>query len=229
MIERAGKKLGMSEADIKELLTPNAEHKFEVTTETGKTLPAYRVQHNNKLGPYKGGIRYHHEVDIDEVRALATLMSLKTAAAGLPLGGGKGGIVVNPRDLTEAELEEISRKYASHLSDHIGPDKDVPAPDVNTNGKIIDWMAILLKPASQVRRWAKVEAWGVMQRLVVVVYLHYANFLITTAMLTANLPMPSKALEMLDHSLRRFLQLIIRAGKWLLQATQPTPYITLQV
>lgn len=140
MIERAGKKLGMSEAEVKELLTPNAEHQFEVTTTTGKTLPAYRVQHNNKLGPYKGGVRYHHEVDIDEVRALATLMSLKTAASGLPLGGGKGGIVVNPRELNEEELEEISRAYAKQLADHIGPDKDVPAPDVNTNGKIIDWM-----------------------------------------------------------------------------------------
>ena len=140
MIQRAGKKLGMSEAEITELLQPNAEHKFEINMGNGTTLQAYRVQHNNKLGPYKGGIRYHHEVDIDEVRALATLMSLKTAAAGLPLGGGKGGIVVNPRNLSEAELEEISRKYAKHLSAHIGPDKDVPAPDVNTNGKIIDWM-----------------------------------------------------------------------------------------
>lgn len=140
MIERAGKKLGMSEAEISELLKPDAEHQFEITTESGKTLPAYRVQHNNKLGPYKGGIRYHHEVDLDEVKALATLMSLKTAAAGLPLGGGKGGIVVNPRELSEDELEEISRKYAKHLAPVIGPDKDVPAPDVNTNGKIIDWM-----------------------------------------------------------------------------------------
>jgi glutamate dehydrogenase/leucine dehydrogenase len=98
------------------------------------------VQHNNKLGPYKGGIRYHPNVSLEEVQTLATLMSLKTAAVGLPMGGGKGGVTVNPRDLSDDELEELSRKYARHLQPHIGPDKDVPAPDVNTNGQIIDWM-----------------------------------------------------------------------------------------
>jgi glutamate dehydrogenase/leucine dehydrogenase len=98
------------------------------------------VQHNNKLGPYKGGIRYHENVTLEEVQTLATLMSLKTAAVGLPLGGGKGGITVNPRELSDDELEELSRKYARQLTPHIGPDKDVPAPDVNTNGRIIDWM-----------------------------------------------------------------------------------------
>jgi glutamate dehydrogenase (NADP+) len=77
---------------------------------------------------------------LDEVRALATLMSLKTAAVGLPLGGGKGGVAINPRELSPAELEELSRKYAAHLSPHIGPDTDVPAPDVNTDATIIDWM-----------------------------------------------------------------------------------------
>jgi glutamate dehydrogenase/leucine dehydrogenase len=79
-------------------------------------------------------------VDKDEVQALATLMSFKTAAVGLPLGGGKGGITVDPDQLTDSELEEMSRKYAQHLTPHIGPNKDVPAPDVNTDSRIIDWM-----------------------------------------------------------------------------------------
>ena len=139
MIRRAGKKLGLDDTTIEELIKTNQEHIFKVEV-GGKEYDAYRVQHNNKLGPYKGGIRFHPEVNLDEVRALATLMSFKTAAAGLPLGGGKGGVVVNPKDLTSRELEELSRKYARHLAPHIGPDKDVPAPDVNTNGTIIDWM-----------------------------------------------------------------------------------------
>lgn len=98
------------------------------------------MQHSNKLGPYKGGIRFHPNVDIDEVRALATLMSFKTAAAGLPMGGGKGGVVVDPKKLSDTDLEELSRSYVRGLHRHIGPEKDVPAPDVNTNSKIIDWM-----------------------------------------------------------------------------------------
>lgn len=140
LIRQAGKQLNLSEADINYLLKANAEHVFDITLSNGKKHAAYRVQHNNVLGPYKGGIRFHPEVNLDEVKALATLMSLKTAAVGLPLGGGKGGISVNPKDLTEAELEELSRKYAAHLAPHIGPEKDVPAPDVNTNATIIDWM-----------------------------------------------------------------------------------------
>src|SRR5829696_1855869 len=86
----------------------------------------YRVQHNNRRGPYKGGIRFHPDVDLDEVRALATLMSLKTAAVGLPLGGGKGGVSVNPRELSSSELEELSRKYASHLQPTLAPSKMYP-------------------------------------------------------------------------------------------------------
>ncbi|MBX4199287.1 Glu/Leu/Phe/Val dehydrogenase [Candidatus Saccharibacteria bacterium] len=140
LITRAGKKLGLDGQTIDELLKINAEHVFKIQLENGKEFDAYRVQHSNRLGPYKGGIRFHPEVNLDEVRALATLMSFKTAAVGLPLGGGKGGVSVEPRNLKDEELEELSRKYAKHLTPHIGPDKDVPAPDVNTNPKIIDWM-----------------------------------------------------------------------------------------
>ena len=141
LIIRGAKHLGLSDEQIDELLKFEAEHEFEITLPSGKKHKAYRVQHNSKRGPYKGGIRFHPEVDIDEVRALATLMSLKTAAVGLPLGGGKGGVVFNPKELQPSEIEHISREYVRNLHLHIGPEKDVPAPDVNTNSLIMDWMA----------------------------------------------------------------------------------------
>ncbi len=140
LITSAGKQLGLSSATIEQLLEINKEHQFEITLPDGKRFPAYRVQHNNKRGPYKGGIRFHPEVDFDEVRALAILMTMKTAALDLPLGGAKGGVVVNPRELNDAALEQISREYVRFLKDHIGPHQDIPAPDVNTNPAIIDWM-----------------------------------------------------------------------------------------
>lgn len=140
LITRAGKKLGLNENAINELIKINKEHLFEIELGNGKKYSAYRVQHNNKLGPYKGGIRFHPEVDLDEVRALATLMSFKSAAVGLPLGGAKGGVSVNPKNLAKDELEELSRKYVRGLQAHIGPDQDIPAPDVNTTPEIIDWM-----------------------------------------------------------------------------------------
>ncbi len=140
LIERVGHNLGLDDKTIQKLLKTDAEHEFEIKLSSGTTHKAYRVQHSNKLGPYKGGIRFHPEVDLEEVRALATLMSLKTSAVGLPLGGGKGGVAVNPKGMTKAQLEELSRHYAKHLAPHIGPDKDIPAPDVSTNSQIIDWM-----------------------------------------------------------------------------------------
>jgi len=100
----------------------------------------YRIQHNNFLGPYKGGIRYFSEVNEDEINTLAFLMTIKCALVGLPLGGAKGGIKVDPKSLSEKELENLSREYVRKIYDFIGPDKDVPAPDVNTNAKIMDWM-----------------------------------------------------------------------------------------
>lgn len=140
LIREMGKKIGLDQADIDKLIKLDKEHAFEIELSNGKRFSAYRMQHSNKRGPYKGGIRFHPEVDPDEVRALATLMSFKTAIVNLPLGGGKGGVTVNPRELDEDELEELSRKYVKHLQPHIGPDADVPAPDVNTDGRVIDWM-----------------------------------------------------------------------------------------
>lgn len=107
---------------------------------TQKIFQGYRVQHNNARGPYKGGIRYHPNVSMDEVKALAFWMAMKCAVADLPLGGGKGGIIVDPKTLSQKELERLSRGYARAIADCIGPDKDVPAPDVNTNGIIMGWM-----------------------------------------------------------------------------------------
>ncbi|MDO8659901.1 MAG: Glu/Leu/Phe/Val dehydrogenase [Candidatus Parcubacteria bacterium] len=106
-----------------------------------KTFEGYRVQYNNALGPYKGGIRYHPDTEINEVKALAFWMTLKCAVAGIPMGGGKGGITVEPKDLSKGELERLSRGWVRGFSDILGPRKDVPAPDVNTTPEIMAWMA----------------------------------------------------------------------------------------
>lgn len=106
----------------------------------GKSYKAFRIEHNNARGPFKGGIRFHKDVNEDEVRALATLMSLKCAVAGIPYGGGKGGIAVDLSKLSKDELKELSQKYAELIAPYIGPWKDVPAPDVNTDGQTMSWM-----------------------------------------------------------------------------------------
>lgn len=116
---------------------------FPVKMDDGtiEVFTGYRVQHNNALGPYKGGLRYHPTVDIDAARALATWMTWKTALAGLPYGGGKGGIQIDPKKYSQAELERITRRFTFALGDNIGPDYDIPAPDVNTNAQIMAWIA----------------------------------------------------------------------------------------
>lgn len=127
------------------LLSTNSEivvH-FPVKMDNGniETFTGYRVQHNNALGPYKGGLRYHSTVDIDAARALAIWMTWKTALAGLPYGGGKGGIELDPKKYSVGELERITRRFTYALGDNIGPDYDIPAPDVNTNPQIMAWIA----------------------------------------------------------------------------------------
>jgi glutamate dehydrogenase/leucine dehydrogenase len=107
---------------------------------TLQVFSGYRVQYTSLLGPYKGGIRFHPQVSLDEVKALSFWMGIKCAVAGLPLGGGKGGVIVDPKNLSERELELVSRGYARAISDVIGIDRDIPAPDVNTNGTIMGWM-----------------------------------------------------------------------------------------
>ena len=139
LMKRAATRLGWSDEKIAGLIEPEAEHHFELTVDD-VTHHAYRVQHSSKRGPYKGGIRFHPHVDNSEVRALATLMSVKSAAVNIPMGGGKGGVAFDPRGYDDAHIEKVSRAYVKALEKHIGPDVDVPAPDVNTDGAIIDWM-----------------------------------------------------------------------------------------
>ena len=116
--------------------------KLEITMDDGskKTFQAFRSQHNKARGPYKGGIRFHKDVSLEEVKALSTWMTWKCAVTGIPYGGGKGGVIVDPKELSESELERLSRAYARFLSKNIGPWYDVPAPDVNTTGQIMAWM-----------------------------------------------------------------------------------------
>lgn len=106
-----------------------------------RTFEGYRVQYSSLRGPYKGGIRYHHDADISEVKALAFWMTLKCAVANLPMGGGKGGIAVDPKSLSKDELEALSRGFVRALYPILGPERDVPAPDVNTTPEIMRWMA----------------------------------------------------------------------------------------
>jgi len=115
---------------------------FPVKMDNGdvEVFTGYRVQHNNALGPYKGGLRYHPTVDIDAAKALAMWMTWKTSLAGLPYGGAKGGIQIDPSKYSTAELERITRRFTYALGDNIGPEHDIPAPDVNTNSQTMAWI-----------------------------------------------------------------------------------------
>jgi len=107
---------------------------------TTKVFTGFRVQHNNACGPYKGGIRFHPDETVNTVRCLATWMTLKCGVVGVPLGGGKGGIICNPKEMSAGELERLSRSYIRQIWQLVGPDQDIPAPDVYTNPQIIAWM-----------------------------------------------------------------------------------------
>ncbi|QDT66262.1 Glu/Leu/Phe/Val family dehydrogenase [Calycomorphotria hydatis] len=126
------------------LLVPEREVKCQVAFERDNgeiaTLVGYRVQHNSARGPMKGGLRFHHEVDEDEVRALATLMTWKTAVVNIPYGGAKGGVGVQKNDLSPGELERMTRKFIDEIHDVIGPDSDIPAPDMGTNAQVMAWI-----------------------------------------------------------------------------------------
>ncbi|MCX7550397.1 Glu/Leu/Phe/Val family dehydrogenase [Xanthomarina sp. F2636L] len=116
---------------------------FPVRMDNGdvEVFKGYRVQHNNALGPYKGGLRYHPTIDIDSVKALAMWMTWKTSLAGLPYGGAKGGIQIDPNKYSNNELERITRRFTYALGENIGPEHDIPAPDVNTNSQTMAWIA----------------------------------------------------------------------------------------
>ena len=116
---------------------------FPVLMDNGhhELFKGYRVQHNNALGPFKGGIRYHSHVNLDDVKSLAALMTMKCALVGVPFGGGKGGVKCNPRELSPDELQRVTRRFVSAIQNEIGPDYDIPAPDVGTDSRVMGWFA----------------------------------------------------------------------------------------
>jgi len=143
-LEEAAKIAGLDKNKIERLKSPDRyiEAAIPVVMDSGeqKIFTGFRSQHNNARGPYKGGIRYHQNVSLDEVRALSFWMTFKNAVINVPFGGSKGGIIVDPKKLSAAELEKISRGWVQKMYRILGPEVDVPAPDVNTNGQIMDWM-----------------------------------------------------------------------------------------
>lgn len=143
-VKNACDKLGADPAVYEILKNPMRVHEvsFPVKMDDGtvKTFTGYRSQHNNACGPYKGGIRFHPAVSLDEVKALSTWMTFKCSVTGVPYGGGKGGLAIDPNDYSKRELEAISRGFAAAIAPFIGEKVDIPAPDVNTNGQIMAWM-----------------------------------------------------------------------------------------
>ena len=143
-IRRAAKVLELGERIEQLLLNPNREVKVEVAIELDNgqvaTFSGYRIQHNDVRGPMKGGLRYHPTVDAEEVAALASLMTWKTAVVNIPYGGAKGGVNCDPAKLTSRELERVTRKFTANIREIIGPNVDIPAPDVNTNAQVMAWV-----------------------------------------------------------------------------------------
>lgn len=144
LIKKIGISLNLSEETIKRLIEPEMiyEFSFNVLMDNGKkkVFKGWRIQHNSFLGPYKGGIRFHPETSREEVQGLATLMTIKCSIAGIPYGGAKGGVIVDPKTLSQKELELLSREYVKKIANFIGENIDIPAPDVNTNSQIMSWM-----------------------------------------------------------------------------------------
>ena len=142
--EEAASVIGLSESLRDLLVTPEREIKVQVPIKRDNgqiaTFIGYRMQHNSARGPMKGGLRYHHEVNADEVLTLASLMTWKTAVVDIPYGGAKGGISVNTKELSIDELERLTRRFVDEIHDLFGPDKDIPAPDMGTNAQTMAWI-----------------------------------------------------------------------------------------
>lgn len=143
-IDRAAEILSLDESLVSSLKKPQhvrqADLSIEMDDGSTKTFPAYRVQFSNVRGPYKGGIRFHPEADEDEVSALAAMMAIKCAVVGIPLGGAKGGVAVNPKELSRSEVDRVARAYVDAFDEYLGVDIDIPAPDVYTNPEIMSVM-----------------------------------------------------------------------------------------
>jgi glutamate dehydrogenase (NAD(P)+) len=141
---RAADKIELSDNIRRLLLTPKREVQVQVAIERDNgeiaTYIGYRVQHDDSRGPMKGGLRFHPDVDLDEIRSLAALMTWKTAVVNIPYGGAKGGIAIDPARVSIRELERITRKFIDGIHDVIGPDTDIPAPDMGTNDKVMAWI-----------------------------------------------------------------------------------------
>ena len=144
VLDKAAKMLDLKEDDVIRLKYPERELKVSLPVEMDdgsiRIFEGYRVQHSTSRGPAKGGIRYHQDVDIDEVKALAAWMSFKCAVVNIPYGGAKGAIKVDPRELSKTELRKLTRRYTAMILPVIGPDCDIPAPDVGTNAEIMGWI-----------------------------------------------------------------------------------------
>jgi len=144
VLESSAKELGLNESDYIALKYPERELKVSIPIKMDngdvQVFEGYRVQHSSVRGPFKGGIRFHPDANMDEVKALAAWMSFKCAVVNVPFGGGKGGVKVNPQLLSKGELERLTRKFTSAIGPIIGPETDIPAPDVNTNGEVMAWI-----------------------------------------------------------------------------------------
>lgn len=144
VLDRAAGELGLDHDDYATLCYPEREMKVSIPVKMDdgriEVFEGYRVQHSSARGPCKGGIRFHQDVNIDEVKALAAWMTFKCAVVNIPYGGAKGGIKVDPNELSREELIRITRRYTTRIMPIIGPDKDIPAPDVNTNGEVMAWI-----------------------------------------------------------------------------------------
>lgn len=144
VMDRAAEILGYEQSDYDMLKYPERELKVSIPVEmddgTVKVFEGYRVQHSTSRGPAKGGIRYHQDVNMDEVKALAAWMTFKCAVVNIPYGGGKGGVVVNPSTLSKGELRRLTRRFTAMIAPIIGPEQDVPAPDVGTTPEVMGWI-----------------------------------------------------------------------------------------
>lgn len=150
----AAELMGLTKNTQTVLATPERELKVEITLELDNgelsTYIGYRIQHDSSRGPLKGGLRFHPEVDAEEVQTLASLMTWKTAVVNIPYGGAKGGISVDPKLFSRGELERLTRRFVDKIHDFIGPDKDIPAPDMGTNAQVMAWI---------MNQYSKFEGW----------------------------------------------------------------------
>ena len=144
LIEKAGRLLELDEGMIKRIITPERIHEVAIPVRMDdgsvEMFTGWRIQHDTSRGPGKGGIRFHQSVNVDEIAALSADMSIKCAVVNIPYGGAKGGVRVDPTKLSHSELERLTRRYAFSIAPMIGPDTDIPAPDINTDAQVMSWI-----------------------------------------------------------------------------------------